>query len=375
MRTRKTKNQASEPSPDRTRRGVGGADFPKNTLAEALEVPQALEDKNGGNPLSPTDVAIALKRSPQASGYRVLLSSSIKYGLTSGSYNQPKILLQELGRNIVEPRSEEERRTGLVAAAFRPDLFKRIYDLYKNKKLPEKTFFTTVLVRDFGVTPEQADRCAGVFLENVEQVGLVKQATTGRFLGSIEDLPGRGGLGPTAGSSPVSRSRSEAESSAEDSVDAEMPQSRPELKNAIFVGHGKNRTPLQQLEKLLSEYKIPYKVVVDEANVGRPISEKVADTMKECGAAIMIFTSDQEFKDSEGNVVFRPSENAVFELGAASALYGSRIVIFRETGVVFPANFRDIGHIEFEKDNLSARTNELFRELIRFGLIKLSVGS
>jgi predicted nucleotide-binding protein len=58
--------------------------------------------------------------------------------------------------------------------------------------------------------------------------------------------------------------------------------------------------------------------------------------------------------------IFRPSENAIFELGAASALYGSRVVIFKETGVTFPTNFRDIGYIEFDKDRLDAKVNELF---------------
>lgn len=55
-------------------------------------------------------------------------------------------------------------------------------------------------------------------------------------------------------------------------------------------------------------------------------------------------------------------------------LYGSKIIIFKEDTVDFPANFRDIGYISFEKDTLSSKVNELFRELISFGLIKVSVG-
>jgi len=73
--------------------------------------------------------------------------------------------------------------------------------------------------------------------------------------------------------------------------------------------------------------------------------------------------------------VYRPSENVVFELGAASVLYGSRIIIFRDSRVQFPANFRDIGYITFEPGQLAAKVNELFRELIGFGLIKVSVAS
>jgi predicted nucleotide-binding protein len=350
------------------------ADFPKHPLEEALQIANTLEDKNGGNPLSPTDIAIALNWSPQSSGYRILLSSSIKYGLTSGSYNQPKISLLELGKNIEEPRSDNERKKSLIQAALRPDLFRRVYDFYKNKKLPDVAFFKTVLTRDFGVVRDQVDRCAEIFLKNIEFVGLVKQATTGKWLATLDD-PSI--LSPAK--QPSSVDESEEEEVGETGL-AQQPtpqQKHDEVltKSAIFLGHGKNKVPLQQLEKILTEYKIPHKVAIDEPNVGRPISQKVADIMKECGAAIIIFTADQEFKDLDGNTIFRPSENAIFELGASSTLYGSRIVIFRESSVNFPTNFRDIGHIEFEKDKLDAKVNELFRELIGFGLIKVTVGS
>jgi hypothetical protein len=69
------------------------------------------------------------------------------------------------------------------------------------------------------------------------------------------------------------------------------------------------------------------------------------------------------------------SENVVYELGAASVLYGKRIIIFKEKDVHFPANFRDIGYIEFDRSALAAKTNELFKELIAFQLIKVTVGS
>lgn len=106
----------------------------------------------------------------------------------------------------------------------------------------------------------------------------------------------------------------------------------------------------------------------------RPISQKVAETMNDCGAAILIFTAE-EFHDVQGKSIWKPSENVVYELGAASVLYGRKIIIFKEDTVDFPTNFRDIGYISFDKDALSAKVNELFRELIAFGLIKVSVGT
>lgn len=353
----------------------GGSEFPKHSLKTALRVPLALEQKNSGNPLPPTEIAIAIDKSPGSSDFRMLLSSSIKYGLSTGSYNQSKVALTALAREIVAPTSEEAKGRALFQSAFMPPLFKSIFGAYKGKKVPDMQFFQNALVRDFGVSRDQAARCATVFYENADYLGLIRQATTGKWLAS-EPV----GIAPQEELEAANASGAE-DSQHDPSVEQLAPQDRAEVKvppaspakNAIFLGHGKNRVPLQQLEKFLSEYKIPHKVVVDEANKGRPISQKVADSMNECGAAIIIFTADEEFKDVSGQTIFRPSENAIFELGAASALYGSRVVIFKESGVSFPTNFRDIGYIEFDKDRLDAKVSELFRELIAFKLVTVSV--
>ena len=90
----------------------------------------------------------------------------------------------------------------------------------------------------------------------------------------------------------------------------------PQPHKPIFVAHGKNKAPLQQLQALLTSFRIPHKVVIDEANLGRPISQKVRDTLQECGSAILIFTRDEQFVDKSGAEIWRPSENVVYELGA-----------------------------------------------------------
>lgn len=350
-----------------------GSEFPKHSLKAALRVAQALEDKNSGNPMPPTDVAIAIEKSPGSSDFRMLLSSSIKYGLTTGSFNQSKITLTELARDIVAPTSDGSKSKALLKALFTPQLFQSIFASYKGKKVPDMQFFQNALIRDFGVSKDQAARCAAIFYENAEYLGLVRQATTGKWLASEPTVTEQDELREADG---VSTGESgDAGRSGEEPQRQLQVETRqaPAAKNAIFIGHGKNRTPLEQLEKFLTEYKIPNKVVVDEANKGRPISQKVADSMNECGAAILIFTADEEFKDLNGQTIFRPSENAIFELGAASVLYGSRVIIFKEAGVTFPTNFRDIGYIEFEKNRLDAKVSELFRELIAFKLITVTV--
>jgi len=350
------------------------SDAPKHAIEAVLTVVQVLEDKNGGNPLPPLDVALALGVSPGSSNFRDLLSSSIKYGLTSGSFNQPKVSLETLGRSVVASKSSEERRAALLRAVMRPEPFRRVYDYYKGKKLPDPQFLANTLVREFAVPKDSVDKFVEVFNANLAYLGLVRDGATGKWLSSellTEDVAlSRDPLVPI--DEQVTAPTEASLPKPPVSVSQDQPRM---LRNAIFVGHGKDKAPLEQLEKILGEYRLPFKVAVDEANRGRPISQKVADTMHECGAAILIFTADEEFTDKDGALVCRPSENVVFELGAASVLYGSRIIIFRDSRVQFPANFRDIGYITFEPGQLAAKVNELFRELIGFGLIKVSVAS
>jgi predicted nucleotide-binding protein len=157
---------------------------------------------------------------------------------------------------------------------------------------------------------------------------------------------------------------------------AEIPlsisQPTKNLGQGIFIAHGKNKTPLEQLKKILDQFKIPYMVSIDEPNLGRPISSKVREIMHSCNCAILIFSADELFKDHEGKEVWRPSENVVFELGASGFVYDNRIVIMKEDKVSFPTNFRDIGYISFESDQLSAKALDILKELIGFGIVKVS---
>lgn len=378
------KEQGDASTDKKGMRGKVKSDFPKDSLEEALRVARALYDANGGQPTPPTETAIALGMSPGSSGFRILLSSSIKYGLTKGSFNSERVAMEPLASKIVEPKSPEERARALVEAALAPETFRSIYGYFRGKKLPEAGFFQNTVIREFGVPREHAERCVSIFNSNMEHVRLVRVASTGRWLSSeaapnvppveIEEIGTEEDTRGIDGAAGTSTRQAEHER-LRVVLDPPRKEEAEATPSAIFLGHGKNKRPLEQLKAILDQYKIPYTIAVDEANQFRPISLKVAETMKSCGAAILIFTADEELRDAKSGVVWRPSENVVYELGAASVLYGNRIIIFKEDGVTFPANFRDIGHISFAKDDLGAKTNDLFKELIAFKLITVTVGS
>lgn len=153
---------------------------------------------------------------------------------------------------------------------------------------------------------------------------------------------------------------------------AQQPPAGPTLGQGIFIAHGKNKKPIEQLKKILDQFHIPYKVAVDEPNLGRPISSKIKEIMQSCNCAILIFTADEEFRDINGNTVWRPSENVVYELGASGYLYDNRLVILKEDTVTFPSNFQDIGYISFGHDQLEAKAMDVLKELIGFGIVRVT---
>ena len=93
--------------------------------------------------------------------------------------------------------------------------------------------------------------------------------------------------------------------------------------------------------------------------------------MQESSGGLFIFSGDEQLQTPDGKTEKRPRLNVVFELGAASLLYGKRIVIFKEEGVAFPSDFSDLGYIPYEKGQLNTKSLDLLKELIKLGAVQL----
>ncbi len=332
--------------------------FPAHTLEAALQIARAIQDANNGQPMNRVLLAQAVKRRPASSEFKLLLSSSLKYGLTTGTEKSDVIGLTANGESVVKPRDSSERAKALKTAALQPELLRSIYEYYNNGKLPQGDFFSNVLERNFKVPRERCQECAEVLVQN------------GRFAGMVREQQGTlyVVLAPEGELAAPEESAAEA-TPTEGPAAPSAPPPPPPSERFIFIAHGKNRTPLEQLKKVLDPFKIRYRVAIDEPQKARPISVKVAEIMRSCQSAIFIFSADEEFTNAEGQTVWRPSQNVIYELGAASVLYGDRIVIFKEQGLDFPTDFHDIGNIAFEKDALDARGVQLIAELIALRLV------
>lgn len=311
--------------------------------------------------------------SPDGKDFRDLTSSSYKYGLTKGSYVADFIELTPLGIKITKPRNAAEKTEGLQEAVMIVPLFNQVFTYYKDGVFPiDDDFFKNMLEREFNVPTKWT----------VDAIPIMEK--NGRFVEIIQEVSGkpRVVLGPTIKKvveQSIAEEESEPEEAEEEREEEEKEQKLPKeieiatpLLKQIFVAHGKNKVPLDQLKAILTEFRVPFQVAIDEPHMSRPISEKVAQLMRDCSSGIFIFTGDEETTNAKGEKITRPSDNVVFELGAGTIIYGTKIVIFREDGVTFGSDFTAYGHITFEKDKLNAKTLELMRELIALGLVKFA---
>lgn len=367
-----------ESSTEKGKRGrkAGAIYFPRHTLKKALIIAETIWKDNQGEPYGRLRLAGSLNLSPTGSPFIMLLASSFRYGLTEGSYVSEKIVLTPLGRSIVAETAGTDPKESLRKALMSPPLFQQIFKRFDQKPFPRPEVFKNTLQIEYKIPKGDVDTCYTVIGGNIQDYGLVQDIKGTKYFQldllapareeakeATEEIEGR-----------VESESKEDEGFKPEEEETTIPkvqeQAKPKL---IFVAHGKNKKPLEQAIKILEDYGIKHVVAVEEANRARPISLKVADEMNKCTAGIFIFTADEKTTDADGNDVWRPSDNLVYELGAGSILYGNKIVIFREEGVDFASDFKEIGNIPFEKNKLDAKGLDLIKELRSLGIIKFEV--
>jgi predicted nucleotide-binding protein len=339
--------------------------FPIHSLEEALKVARALQDKNAGKPLKPLFVAEAIEIKVGSSNFREITSSSLRYGLTDGSWNSDQISLTDLGRSLTKPKSPEQELKAKQEAVLNIELFKHIYEHYKDAKFPNPdNYLKNLFASDFGLPAELFDECIKLLIENGKYARIIVDSQGASYV-LFEEKPIE---------QPTTHEGLEVELAPPKLTETKPVPPAPQVPviNQIFVVHGRNTIPLEQLKKILTEFKIPFKIAQEEPNVGRPISQKVADLMRACTSAIVLFTADEEYTDAEGKKVCRPSDNAVYELGAASVLYNNKIVILKEVDVSLATDFKDLGYIRFEKDQLDVKSLDIMKEFIGIGILKVT---
>ncbi len=146
--------------------------FPRNTLEDALQVPLALKDKNGGNPWATDEVAKALGIARTNNKFFYLTAASRDYGLTVGTRDAAEVTLTQLGRQAVYPASSEEERKAKLDAFLNVEPFQLVLEHYGGSKLPEKNYLANTLSTEFGIDESFHDDFISIFSDNCRYLGI-----------------------------------------------------------------------------------------------------------------------------------------------------------------------------------------------------------
>lgn len=150
--------------------------FPRRPLDEALRVPRALRDGNGGNPWSGEQVAKALNIAPKSSNVKYLFGSSADFGLTTGRSADAEIALTDLGRRAVYPSSPESEDTALREAFMKVDVLRKVVEHYGGNNLPERRFVDNTLQTNYGLNPAVLDEFVDLFEKNCRTAKIGKES-------------------------------------------------------------------------------------------------------------------------------------------------------------------------------------------------------
>jgi hypothetical protein len=140
--------------------------YPRASLEQAVRIPLAIKNNNGGNPWPPQEIAVAVGMSAQTPGFFYLAAASRDFGLTEGSRDSELISLTEAGRDVVYAPSKEEENAALKTALLKVEIFRKVLEYYKGSNLPEMQYLGNTLVRDFDLDPAFHEEFSKLFREN-----------------------------------------------------------------------------------------------------------------------------------------------------------------------------------------------------------------
>lgn len=333
------------------------ADFPQNTLQQAQRIASALVDNFAGDSGSPPDVALSLGISPTSSSWQTLSGASIAYGLTDGGVNANVMKLTALGRRLVAPEAEGEDIVARREAILRPRILREFFEKYRRAKLPNEVIAVNVL-KSLGLPAERAEAAIEIIKVNGSYAGIIRETPTGLFI----NLDSPGVPLPTATKNdgmhfndtsldtpdvlPVSLTNpsQHVTAPASPSFDAKS--------NRVFITHGKQRAVVAQIKELLTFGNFEPIVSMERESTAIPVPEKVFEDMRSCGAGVLHVGAEGKYFDKDGNEHAKLNDNVLIEIGAAMALYGKRMILLVEKGVVLPSNLQGLYRCEFEGDKL-----------------------
>ncbi|MBK6923154.1 MAG: protein kinase [Deltaproteobacteria bacterium] len=156
--------------------------LPWHSLEEAEAVPKAIVEQYAGKATTPTQVALAMNRSPSSSAFRSITGAAEAYGLTEGAYRSDEIALTELGRKLVAPTESGQDLEARREAILQPSVIGDFLRKYNQNRFPDDTIAKNVLQFEMQVPIERIEGALDVIKANAAYAGVLQTQGTKQFV-------------------------------------------------------------------------------------------------------------------------------------------------------------------------------------------------
>ncbi len=347
-----SKSKPAPKTPAEKRPYLSQTDVPGSSLENALRVPRAISEHYAGGPVTPLQLAAALEMSPNAGPFRSLCGTSIAYGLTEGGSNAQQISLQALGNRIVKPLEGGDDVVAKREAILKPRVVGEFLSKYSGSPLPRHDIALNVL-QEMGVPKDKAESVFSLIVDSAQTVGLLREIKGKQYVDLTGVTLSQGA--PTAAEvEPVDDNQSEETQKATPPTGlvGKPLQASVQLTRRVFITHGKDKSFLDPIKKLLGFGEMTPVISVEKQSVSKPVPDKVMDDMRSCSAAIIHVDAEQTLidKDAKEHKIVNP--NVLIEIGAAMALYGRRFILLVHEGVALPSNLQGLYEVRYTGEAL-----------------------
>ena len=339
--------------------------YPVHTLEEAMVIPRVIQETNAGLPFDRVLLAKALGTTPASSGFTMKLNSCVRYGLTQGGYSDESIALTTRGESAVAPERDGEKWQALLDAAVQPEPFTRFYKMLDGKRVPEDTYSQNMLQRELGINAALTVECLRIIKANGLYVGILGEVGGSLYVSTA------GAHAPEESGEGAKRPDADQGLEAQPASDGQHPQGDGSHEpGKIFIGHAGNSEIADFLKAVLDPFRIPYDVVECDYDAGRPVTGDVSEQMRQCNSAIFIFAEPSD-ESWTGRREEKHREKMLYQLGAASVLFGDRIIALRDGDRDPEGNTGDFHTLPFDRGRMDEVGLPLLAELHRMGVIEV----
>jgi hypothetical protein len=163
--------------------------YPALSFEESLPLAEAIHTHAAGERVSRLTLLKAMNLSPTSSATQILITSSSKYGLTTGSFVAEHLELTEEGRKATEVnrpnRVRTQARFNLAIKGIKP--FDVMYEKYKGKKLPSQDVLRDSLM-EASLEISDPKECIDTFIVNAKFIELLQSIAGSETLVPIQTL-------------------------------------------------------------------------------------------------------------------------------------------------------------------------------------------